>query len=119
MLGYMPGALLGGENLPIDLYRQWRHWCGFPHYFFDDPGVAQALIHFAEVRTPIRAASSIDDLWIPPVSRDFFFKGYRNAPVSPVNLTPADHGLKSLGHMGYFRRNAQPLWDAVLDWFDE
>jgi predicted alpha/beta hydrolase len=117
--GYLPGQVIGGEDLPIDVYRQWRHWCRHPHYFFDDPAMAPALSHFAEVRTPIKAATSIDDLWAPPVSRDFFFKGYRNTSVTPVDLNPADLNLKSLGHMGYFRKSAQPLWDTALDWFDE
>jgi predicted alpha/beta hydrolase len=36
--GYLPWSLLGmGEDLPLGVYRQWRRWCGYPHYFFDDP----------------------------------------------------------------------------------
>jgi predicted alpha/beta hydrolase len=119
MFGYMPGKMIGGEDLPLGIYRQWRHWCKFPHYFFDDPEVAPVLKHFAEVRTPIRAACSIDDLWIPPRSRDHFFKGYTHAPITTVDLRPADLGLRSIGHMGYFRKTASPLWEAALDWFDE
>jgi predicted alpha/beta hydrolase len=26
-------------------------------------------------------------------------------------------GLGPIGHMGYFRRAARPLWDDVVDWF--
>jgi predicted alpha/beta hydrolase len=92
---------------------------GSPTIFFDDPLTQSALVHFPEVRTPIMAATSIDDPWIPPVSRDFFFEGYRNTSVTPIDLNPADFGFQSLGHMGYFRKNAQRLWDAALDWFDE
>jgi predicted alpha/beta hydrolase len=117
--GFMPGQFIGGEDLPLDVYRQWRRWCRYPHYFFDDPTATQALIHFAEVRTPIKAANSIDDVWIPPRSRDAFFKGYRNASISPVDLNPRELGLKSLGHMGYFRRGSEPLWAAVLAWFED
>ncbi|XLV72048.1 alpha/beta fold hydrolase [Ralstonia syzygii subsp. celebesensis] len=29
--GYCPWKMLGlGEDLPVDVYRQWRHWCRFP-----------------------------------------------------------------------------------------
>ncbi|MDP2251512.1 MAG: alpha/beta fold hydrolase, partial [Hydrogenophaga sp.] len=36
MAGYLPWSRLGmGEDLPIDVYRQWRQWCRFPRYFFD------------------------------------------------------------------------------------
>ena len=27
-------------------------------------------------------------------------------------------GLGPIGHMGYFRPKAKPLWDEALDWFD-
>jgi predicted alpha/beta hydrolase len=27
--------------------------------------------------------------------------------------------MGTIGHMGYFRRQAQPLWNDVLDWFGE
>jgi predicted alpha/beta hydrolase len=119
LLGYMPGALVGGENIPLDIFRQWRQWCRFPHYFFDDPATIPMLKNFADVRTPIKAANSIDDVWIPPISRDYFFIGYRHATVMPIDLNPADFGLKSLGHMGYFRKGSEPLWNMALDWFDE
>ena len=31
--GYLPWSLLGmGEDLPLDVYRQWREWCSHPRY---------------------------------------------------------------------------------------
>lgn len=115
--GYSPWAMLGiGEDLPDGVFWQWRHWCRYPRYFFDDP--QQRWVHeaYASVRTPLVAATSLDDLWAMPRSRDAFFDGYCNAPQTRVDLDPAKCG--KLGHMGYFRREAQPLWAAVLDWFE-
>jgi predicted alpha/beta hydrolase len=43
--------------------------------------------------------------------------GYRNANWQAVDLDPGREGLRGIGHMGYFRRTAQPLWDCALDWF--
>jgi predicted alpha/beta hydrolase len=117
--GYLPWSLLGmGEDLPLGVYRQWRHWCQFPRYFFDDPAMrAQGLAErFAAVRTPIVALNALDDRWAPPASRDAFVAAYRNAECRTVNLHPASLGLKSIGHMGYFRPAARPLWDEVLGW---
>ncbi|MGV2480066.1 UNVERIFIED_CONTAM: alpha/beta fold hydrolase, partial [Salmonella enterica subsp. enterica serovar Weltevreden] len=38
--GYLPWSRLGmGEDLPLGVYQQWRHWCSFPRYFFDDPAM--------------------------------------------------------------------------------
>jgi predicted alpha/beta hydrolase len=120
--GYLPWSLLGmGEDLPLGVYRQWRHWCRFPRYFFDDPAMrGQGLAEgFAAVRTPIVALNASDDHWAPPASRDAFMAAYRNAPCRTLTLHPASLGLKAIGHMGYFRSSARPLWDEVLGWLGE
>ncbi|MCB1997329.1 MAG: alpha/beta fold hydrolase, partial [Rhodoferax sp.] len=117
--GYLPWSLLGmGEDLPLGVYRQWRHWCQFPRYFFDDPAMRSEGLseRFAAVRTPIVAVNALDDRWAPPASRDAFVAAYRNAPVRPLDLHPASVGMKSIGHMGYFRPAALPLWDEWLGW---
>jgi predicted alpha/beta hydrolase len=118
--GYLPWSLIGmGEDLPLGVYQQWRHWCRFPRYFFDDPAMRDARLteRFDAVRTPIVALNALDDAWAPPASRDAFMAAYRNAPVRPVTLHPASLGLSTIGHMGYFRASARPLWDEVLGWF--
>lgn len=118
--GYLPWSLLGmGEDLPLGVYRQWRQWCQYPNYFFDDPAMAGVADEFARVQVPIIAANATDDLWAPPRSRDAFMAGYRHAPWRPVDIDPRGAGLGSIGHMGYFRRQAESLWPGVLDWFRE
>lgn len=118
--GYVPWRRLGmGEDLPLDLYRQWRSWSARRRFWFDDPQIgAQMRALYARVTTPIVAATSVDDRWVPPASRNAFMAFYRNAEVVPVDLDPARYGLGSLGHMGYFRGGAEPLWDQVLARFD-
>jgi predicted alpha/beta hydrolase len=117
--GYMPGAFIGGEDLPIDVYRQWRKWCGYPNYFFDDPSVQGDLKNFANVTTPIVAANSDDDLWAPPASRDAFFKGYTNAPKTLHTIEGKKFGANGIGHMGYFRKGSESLWDDALTWYEK
>lgn len=116
--GYLPWSLLGmGEDLPLGVYRQWRQWCRYPRYFFDDPAVAaEVQEQFARVRTPIVAANALDDLWAPPASRDAFMAGYRHAGWRALDIDPATL-VGPIGHMGYFRPAARPLWQGVLDWF--
>jgi predicted alpha/beta hydrolase len=117
--GYLPWSRLGmGEDLPIDVYRQWRHWCRFPRYFFDDPQMREVTSRFDAVRFPIVAVNAVDDAWAPPASRDAFMAGYRNAPVRAVTLDSRRSGLGPIGHMGYFRPHALPLWNEALAWFD-
>ncbi len=115
--GYCPWKMLGmGEDLPVDAYRQWRYWCRFPRYFFDDPATRGIEQSYAQVHTPIVAANALDDLWALPASRDAFIDGYRNAPLTRKDLDPRQLGGK-IGHMGYFRPQAEPLWEDVLAWF--
>lgn len=115
--GYCPWKMLGmGEDLPTNVYRQWRYWCRFPHYFFDDPAMRGIEHSYAEVHTPIVAANALDDLWAMPASRDAFVQSYRNAPLIRKDLNPAQVGGR-IGHMGYFRQSAAPLWDEALAWF--
>ncbi len=118
MHGYLPWSRLGmGEDLPIDVYRQWRQWCRFPRYFFDDPAMRATTERFGDVRFPIVAVNALDDAWAPPASRDAFMAGYRNAAVRSVTLDSRRAGLGAIGHMGYFRPKAVPLWNEALDWF--
>jgi predicted alpha/beta hydrolase len=64
------------------------------------------------------AANATDDLWALPASRDAFMAAYRNTDWRAVTVRPADLGLRRIGHMGYFRPQAEALWTRALDWFD-
>lgn len=119
VLGYMPMSKLGiGEDLPMGVYRDWKHWCSFPHYFFDDPKAKAITDRFAQVTLPIAANVSADDLWAPPKSRDAFFKGYTGTSVEAFDISPQQLGVKEIGHMGYFRSKVGgKLWPQMLQWF--
>ena len=119
--GYLAWKRLGlGEDLPLGVYRDWKRWCARPRYFFDVPELRDEVTRlFDRVRTPIVAANALDDLWALPASRDAFLAGYRHAPVRTVDIDPQTRGIGPIGHMGYFHRRAQPLWEEVLSWFDE
>lgn len=115
--GYMAWSMLGmGDDLPLGVYRDWKRWCAHPHYFFDDPSMESVARLYADVRMPCIFANAVDDLWAPPISRDAFIQGYRNAPLLARDLFP-ETAKQPIGHMGYFRASATELWDEVLNWF--
>jgi predicted alpha/beta hydrolase len=121
LLGYQPMSKFGiGEDIPLGVYRDWKRWCSFPRYFFDDPAPdARAIAaKFAQVKIPVAAAVSIDDLWAPPASRDAFFSGYTGTEVARIDLNPTALGTPPIGHMGYFRKEVGAvLWPQIMDWF--
>lgn len=115
--GYLAWSLLGmGEDLPRDVFYQWRHWCRWPRYFFEDPVLPELSAQFAQVRTPILAINATDDKWAPPASRDAFMAAYSQAQLQSMTVTPSSLGMPSIGHMDYFRPQAHVLWQQTLDW---
>ncbi|MEO7997912.1 MAG: alpha/beta fold hydrolase [Gemmatimonadaceae bacterium] len=117
---YLSWSALGmGEDLPLNVFRQWRRWCRYPHYFFDDPVIGSKMrAMFSRVQTPMLAVAATDDRWSPPRSRDAFLTGYTNAHVTRLDLNPQTAQVGSLGHMGYFRSHAATLWPRVFEWFE-
>jgi predicted alpha/beta hydrolase len=106
------------EDLPLEVYRQWKRWCRYPNFFLGDPAMQRVALGFARVRTPIMAANSFDDRWSPPTSRDAFMVGYQNARLHALDLDPAGAGVRSIGHMGYFKPEAVSLWRDALEWLE-
>jgi predicted alpha/beta hydrolase len=115
--GFLAWSILGmGEDLPKNVFLQWRHWSSFPHYFFDDPKMKGIKDLFARVNIPIRAINSIDDKWASPAARDAFMWAYKNSQIERVDLNPKNIGMNAIGHMSYFRPGAKKLWQETLDW---
>jgi predicted alpha/beta hydrolase len=117
-LGYMPMRwLAAGEDLPMGVYRDWRRWCSYPNYFFDDASAAAVTQPFASVTLPIAAAAATDDWWALPASRDAFFRHYTGSPWEAIDLRPSDLEVPTIGHMGYFRPGVGvKLWPLILKW---
>lgn len=118
--GYLPWSKLNmGADLPIGVYQQWRKWCKNPTYFFADPEQHTLIAQYAQVKTPIYAVSALDDDWALPNSRHAFMQHYRQAPMQFINISASDYGLKEIGHMGYFRKGAEKIWDEILQAFHD
>ncbi|MES2130012.1 MAG: alpha/beta fold hydrolase [Pseudomonadota bacterium] len=118
--GYLAWSWLGmGEDLPLGVYRQWRQYCQFPRYFFDDPSMQHLQSGFDAVRSPIMSVVALDDLWAQPASRDAFMSGYRNVDWQKTDIDPRQAGMGPIGHMGYFKAACAPLWKNALRWLEQ
>ncbi len=117
--GVMPGSLIGlGADMPIGVYRGWKRWVGHRRNFFDVPELALEAEAAARVSIPVAAANSIDDLWALPRSRDALMSGYVSIDLTAIDIDPRARRLGAIGHTGYFREAAKPLWADALDWLD-
>ena len=118
--GYLAWSWLGmGEDLPLGVYRQWKQYCQYPRYFFDDPTMKHVVPGFEDVRSPIMSVVALDDLWAQPASRDAFMSGYRNADWQKTDIDPRQAGMGPIGHMGYFKAACAPLWENALHWLEQ
>ena len=117
--GYLPWSKFKmGSDLPIGVYKQWRKWCKHPTYFFADPNLKDLKIRYANVKSIIYAVAALDDDWALPNSRLAFMQHYKNADMHFVNISAKEYDLKEIGHMGYFRKGSEKIWEEILETFN-
>ncbi|MEM6455155.1 MAG: alpha/beta hydrolase, partial [Acidobacteriota bacterium] len=126
LLGYGPTrALRQGEDLPRGVVQEWSRWCRHPRYLGGylargDANADRHAIdphHYDDVRLPIRSIGFTDDPIANPRTVADLLALYPNASIEDTFHAPADVGLRSIGHVGFFsRRSRATLWPLVGDW---
>lgn len=118
--GYMPTSKLGlGEDLPAGVMRQWSRWTALPRYFFDDPAM-DAAARMGRVTLPLLVLGFDDDPWANRAAMDMLLQPLVHATIERRHIKPAQAGLASIGHMGFFRnRSAASLWPQVGLWLHQ
>jgi predicted alpha/beta hydrolase len=86
-----------------------------PGGFLDDPTLPTQ--RYSTFQAPVLAFSIDDDHEATKASVDAMMAAYPH--VQRRHLTPADAGQDHLGHFGYFRTAAQPLWDEAITWLTQ
>src|SRR5262245_39165461 len=116
ILGYVPGRLGIGEDVPRDVFLEWTGWVRKPRYFFDDPTLAE-LANFARYRGPLRAICLTDDPWGTAPAIDLLCSGFTATTPQRVDVRPGDVGAGRIGHFGFFRlEHRDTLWRDAADW---
>jgi predicted alpha/beta hydrolase len=115
-LGYIPGRLGIGEDLPRDVFLEWTDWVMKPRYFFDDPTLT-ALDNFPRFRGPLRAICLADDPWATPPAVDLLCSGFTGTTPQRVDVHPRDISVARIGHFGFFKPEfCDTLWRDAADW---
>ncbi|MEW6283652.1 MAG: alpha/beta hydrolase, partial [Candidatus Eremiobacterota bacterium] len=116
MFGYLPWRLLGStDDLPLGVALEWARWCRSPGYLLDDPSLP--LERYRRFTAPVLAYSFADDQWGTASAVDAMMRAYPN--VQRRHVVPSQVGLRSIGHFGFFRPQAQSLWPDTLGWLRE
>lgn len=115
LVGYMPWSWFGqAEDLPKGVALEWTRWCRNRLYLLGDDTLP--LHRFEQFTAPVLAYSIDDDKWGTTQAVDAMMSAYPN--VERRHIDPTAHGLRSLGHFGYFRPDSRPLWNEGIAWLD-
>jgi predicted alpha/beta hydrolase len=115
--GHMPGALMGGEDMPAAAFEEWRRWCLDPDFLFGDDTLPERR-NVARFTAPIRFLQFADDPWGTPASvGDMAQRFHASRDRRVVAVDPREAGAQRIGHMGFFRAEfKETLWRPHLDW---
>ena len=121
LVGYFPARRLGlGEDLPAKFALQWaarrsaelRPAGTGP----GDQRLQKLLDRCATLQRPVLLVSISDDPFATPIGMKRLMGYYpRLFPVQRLHFTPADAGVRRIGHFGFFsRRVGSALWPQLL-----
>ncbi|MCO5128958.1 MAG: alpha/beta fold hydrolase [Xanthobacteraceae bacterium] len=115
-VGYLPGRLMGGEDLPKGVFLEWTRWVRNERYLLGDPAL-EARANFANYKAPLRALTFTDDSWAPRSAVELLCSAFTATAPEIVSVTPIEAGVKKIGHIGFFRREHRgTLWRDAADW---
>ncbi|NTU83710.1 MAG: hypothetical protein HGA45_30780, partial [Chloroflexales bacterium] len=113
-----PARGLGvGEDLPAGVAREWAAWCLHPRYLAGFYGKTVQRTYYDEVRTPLLWLTFGDDPIATPRNVPAMQAFYRGAPIVSRVIRPSALGLRTIGHLGFFREQGRErLWPEVFAW---
>jgi len=116
VFGYFPGKRLGVmEDLPPGMVHEWVKWGRSPGYLFDHvPGAHE---RYANLHVPLLFWSFSDDNDLAPKrAAEALVKHYVNCTVTHEHIHPADFGMKTIGHFGFFKKGGEDrLWPGLVE----
>jgi predicted alpha/beta hydrolase len=114
LFGYFPGKRFGMVgDLPGPAARQWMRWCRHPDFAWGcEPDLV--LPSLASARFPIHALSFTDDAAMTRQCTAKLLAAMPNAPSQLQSISPAEVGMRSIGHIGAFKAEAAgQLWPTI------
>jgi predicted alpha/beta hydrolase len=118
-LGYMPGWVNGGADLPKDVLLEWSRWVRARGFLFGTDDLPEKR-HFAGLKAPLCFAFMEDDAWIARAGVDDLASRYENASSCAFwPITLVESGADRIGHIGFFRSDFRStLWPKALNWLN-
>ena len=117
MLGYVPGILLRGENLPKNVARQWGCWGRSADFILCEDSVNRSAAYQAYDGNILSYSFYDDAGFAPRAAVDSLLALYTSAKYTKrVHVESASVGQMPIKHFGFFRERMKPyLWDDILN----
>jgi predicted alpha/beta hydrolase len=116
VIGYAPGKIGLGLDLPKGVFVEWADWVTSDHYFFDDRKL-RALANFPRYRGALRALSFSDDPWATRPAVEMLCAGFSSIKPDIDTIRPIEAGSDKIGHFGFFRpEHRDTLWRGAAEW---
>lgn len=106
-----------GEPLPPKVAGQWRTWCNGQGYVKTAFGKTVHQHVYDELDMPMLWVHASDDDIANSKNVADMISVFTAASTNTLTLEPKEQGVKEIGHMKFFSRKNQKLWQYALDWF--
>jgi predicted alpha/beta hydrolase len=118
-LGYAPGWVNGGADLPAGVLLEWSKWCRTKDFLFGIDDLPEKK-YFSRLTAPTCFAFMDDDAWVSQAGVEHLAARYPNMAERPVvRLTREACNQSPVGHIGFFRSQFRDtLWPHALAWLD-
>lgn len=120
LFGHVKSQWVGmGEPLPKLVGKQWRDWCNGQGYVKTAFGKEVTNHWYDELAIPSMWVNAVDDDIANNTNVDDMTSVFTKMTAERLELDPADHQLDEIGHMKFFSRKADKLWQITTDWLEK
>jgi predicted alpha/beta hydrolase len=118
-LGYLPGWVNGGTDLPKGVLLEWSAWVKTRGFLFGVADLPEQR-HFKTLKAPLCFAFMQDDPWISSAGVENLAQRYtRSGERQFWPVTLAESGASQIGHIGFFRSEFKDtLWPKARAWLE-
>ncbi len=119
LTGYVAAKKFGiMEDLPREVAREWKAWCGQPDYFFNARFYGKTVPrgNFKNYNFPIHMYWTSDDPISNHRSVPAFWNQVENQSTTHLHqIEPTDYRQKKIAHFGFFKKSMRDqLWPEAL-----
>ncbi|HAO06701.1 MAG TPA: hypothetical protein DCQ50_06855, partial [Chryseobacterium sp.] len=109
-----------GENLPKNIFLEWRKWCMSKNYYRDCLKDILKTEKFYNIKVPYTAVYTSDDYIANDKTVHLMTKFFPNASVKILKIETKKYSSLKVGHTGIFRKQFHnTLWPELVRIIEE